>query len=83
MKTNKEEGIPFSEKQMEYLQYMQEKETVDRLMKNSISLNSFIVRQLDFDNTEEELRKHIIWLHFLDDIMELLQFLETSNSKSK
>ena len=77
MKTNNAECIPFTEKQIEYLQYMQDKETVDRLMKNSMSLNSFIVRQLDFDNTEEEFRKYIIWLHFLDDIMELLQFLES------
>ena len=82
MKTvNVVEGIAFTEDLIKQLQYLQEKETHERMVKDTISLNKFIVKNLDFDNTEDESRNYIIWLHFLNDIKEFLESFESAMSK--
>jgi hypothetical protein len=75
MKTVTVEGVVLSENLIEQLNYMQqEKEFLDLMKNNAINLNGFLVEKMDFDESEN--RNYIIWLHFLNDVMKLLQSIE-------
>ena len=78
MKTEYAEKLALSDDLMEHLQFMQQNENLARMIRDTINLNGFIVVKLDLDNSEKEHRQYIEWLHFLYDIMEFLQLLESS-----
>jgi hypothetical protein len=72
---NNIEGLILTEKSIDQLKFIQEKETNDIILRHSISLNTYLVNQLNFDS--EENKPFINWLQSLNTLIELVQSIKS------